>query len=155
MEHAQDIQDFIEGSMEGLRLQTEAHQNLWHLGEEEQWNVDLQQGQIRWTFADGTVAVANIQVVGTFNPQDSTFLWGWDHPSVPPALRDHAEKVRVYGEEHQIPTFTERTITCTELQAWEFTAVAARLGGASGAYRGNAGGPLVFMTFGEVQISRT
>ena len=105
-----EFQDFVEGSMEGLRLQTEAHQNLWHLGQEQQWNVDLTKGQIRWTFADGTLATAGIQVVGTMNPQDGTFLWGWDHPSVPPALADHAAKVKAYGEHHHIPVLLERKV---------------------------------------------
>ena len=45
-------------------------------------------------------------------------------------------------------------VECTEEQAWEFTAVAARLGDANGAYRGPAGTTLVFMTFGQVSLSK-
>ena len=41
-----------------------------------------------------------------------------------------------------------------EDDAWTFTAVAARLGNANGAYRGPAGTALVFMTFGEIELKK-
>ena len=40
-------------------------------------------------------------------------------------------------------------------EAWEFTALAMRLGNASGAYRVDAGrGTLVYITYGEVSLSK-
>lgn len=152
---SEDLRQFIEASMEGLRLQTASHQRLWNLGSESQWNVDLQQGQILWQFAEGVQVSASIQVVGTYNPQNGTFLWGWDHPSVPEVLSQHAALVKAYGQQNHVARFTTRQVQCTEDEAWEFTAVATRLGEASGAYRGNAGGTLVFLTFGEVHIQKS
>jgi hypothetical protein len=116
--------------------------------------VDQDSETISFRFADGTVATAPIQIVGTYNPADGTFLWGWDHPSVAEPLRAHARLVREFGEKHGVATLTERMVRCSEEEAWEFTALAARLGGANGAYRANTGGPLVFMTFGEVRLQK-
>jgi hypothetical protein len=144
---------FITQSLEGLRAQTAAHASTWGLGREERWSVDMDAGTITFHFTDMR-AVAPIQVVGTYDPSNGTFVWGWDHPSVPGSLREHARLVREFGERHGLANLTERMIYCSQEEAWEFTALAARLGGAHGAYRGDAGGPLVFMTFGELTMQR-
>ncbi len=149
-----DIDEFVQQSVEGLRSQTEAHSATWHLGEEEEWFVDQETGLVRFTFADGTVAEGPVQIVGTFNPEDSTFLWAWDHESVQAPLREHASLAREFGDEHQLPTFTNRKVVCSEEEAWQFTAVAARLAEATGAYRADAGGPCIYMTFGEVSLNK-
>lgn len=149
-----EVAAFIHQSMEGLRLQTAAHSSTWHLGQEQQWHVDQDTATIEFRFADGTVATAPVQIVGTFDPMDSTFLWGWDHPSIDSSLRVHAELVRDYGQRHNVARFTTRKLVCTEQQAWEFAAVAVRLGHANGGYRANSGGPWVYMTFGEITLKK-
>lgn len=116
------------------------------------WSVDLEAGTIKFTSATKVVS-APVQVIGTYNSQDGTFLWGWDHPSVPEARGADARLAREFGKLHKLPLFTTRKIECTEDQAWSFTAVALYLSGAQGAYRGPAGTALVFMTFGEMTIT--
>lgn len=149
-----DVELFVAQSLEGLKAQTQAHSASWHLGEEEQWFVDQDRGLVRFTFSNGILAEAPIQIVGTFNPEDNTFLWGWDHPSVGETLRKHVVLAYEFGVEHQIPEYTSGKVSCTEESAWEFAAVAARLARANGAYRGNAGGPWVYMTFGEIKLTK-
>lgn len=153
MEYSVDIAGFVEASVEGARQQTAAH-SAWGLGEEDNWYMDQDTGLITFEFSDGRVASASAQIVGTYNPNDETFLWGWDHPSIEEALTSHARLVYEFGVKHNVTQFTERKVVCTEWDAWEFTAVAARLGAANGVYRADAGGPLVFFTFGEIRVSR-
>lgn len=145
---------YIQQAIEGLRTQTTMHSATWHLGDEENWAADQGNGRIEFTFADGTVAEADMQIIGTYNTLDGTFLWGWDHPSVEEPLRAHAKLARDFGKKHKLSKYTERTIECTEDEAWELTAVAARLGNANGAYRGPAGTALVYMTFGEIELHK-
>lgn len=140
---------FLSQALARLQAQTADHENTWGLGHEAQWNLDLNCGRLRFTFEDGRVMEAGVQVVGTYNTQDGTFLWGWDHPSVPEPLRRAAERVRDYGKDRGIERFTTRQIACTEAEAWEFTAAAAQLDEAAGAYRGNANGTWVYMVFDE------
>jgi uncharacterized protein DUF6882 len=80
-------------------------------------------------------ATAPIQVIGTYNPADGTFLWGWDHPSVPHPLREHAQLARAWGRENGLASFTERSVRCDESEAWRFAAVANRLASSNGVYR--------------------
>lgn len=148
-----DFDTLIAQSMEELRLKTQAHDAAWHLGEAD-WSVDQDQGQIVFDHK-GITATAPVQIVGTYNSEDSTWLWGWDHPSVVPALQQHARRVREYGDEHGISQLTTRKLACTENQAWEFAALACKLSGAQGAYRGPAGSAFVFLTFGDVTLTKS
>ena len=116
------------------------------------WHADLQKGVIRFTSATKMVS-APVQVIGTYNTLDGTFLWGWDHPSVPEPLGADARLAHQFGALQKLPLFTTRKVECTEEQAWRFTAVALYLSGAQGAYRGPSGTTMVFMTFGEMTIS--
>ena len=83
-------EDFIESALEELKLQTKAHKSSWKLGEEKSWKVDLKEGILALLFSNNTQGIIPIQVVGTHNVADNTFLWGWDHPSVPDVLSKHA-----------------------------------------------------------------
>lgn len=148
------IENFIEASVEGLRIQTQSHDATWGIVEAETWNVDQDVGEIVWTLDDGRIAVAPVQIIGTYNPSDGTFMWGWDHPSVDSALQESAKLVKALGEKHRIPRFTQQKISISdESEAWEFVAVANRLAESNGGYRGDSGGPIVFMTFGKVSVS--
>jgi hypothetical protein len=79
-------------SMEELRAKTSAHDATWHLGEAA-WAVDQDAGTIVFTTPRGITATCPVQIVGTYNTDDGTWLWGWDHPSVDPALAEHARTV--------------------------------------------------------------
>lgn len=140
-------QTFLDECMDALRKKTEEASAAWGLGTEARWDVDLAAGILSFDFAEGRQVRVPVQVVGTYDQNDGSFLWGWDHPSVPPPLRRAAEAVREYGAAHDIDSFVQRKVACSEDQAWEFAAAAAHLDDAAGAYRGPSGNTLVFMTF--------
>ncbi len=144
---------FIEGAIEGARLQTQAH-SAWGFGSEVDWFVDQDIGDIKFLLEDGTVATAPVQIIGTYNLEDGTFLWAWDHPSINEELKMHSRLVRKYGTEMGVGEFTSRKVTVSEEEAWVFTAVAARLAETNGVYRGRNDGPWVYMTFGEIKLAK-
>ena len=140
-------------SIAEMRLKTEAHVGTWGL-DRASWAADLELGTIIFTNKKGLKITAPVQVIGTFNTKDSTWLWGWDHPSVSEPLAAHARLAHDFGEKYRLERYTTRKIVSTETEAWNFTALACHLAGAQGGYRGPAGTTLVFMTFGEVSISK-
>lgn len=150
-----DIEAFIADSYEGLKLVMDAHRQKWNLGEEKSWKVDEREGRIIVSFADGTVASAPAQVIGTFNAKDATFQWGWEHAAIVPSMQTHAALVKAFGIKHGAAELTTQIIPCTEKRAWELTALASLLAEANGAYRVQASkGIFVYMTFGEVSLSK-
>ena len=146
---------FIEQALEGLRLQTAAHTQMWHFGEEANWAADQNSGKLKFTFDDGKIVEADMQIVGTYSLESETFMWGWDHPSIQTPLQEHARLALEFGHTHNLSAYIEQVVACSEDDAWSFTATAARLGGANGAYRGPTGSALVFMTFGEVKLKHS
>jgi len=116
------------------------------------WAVDQSAGLIQFAREDGAVLIAPVQIIGSWNPMTETFTWGWDHPSVVTRLRASAERTRWFGEAHGLPEFTEPRMKASETDAWRMTAVAMKVNGAAGAYRGPTDGPVIFMTMGELSL---
>lgn len=140
-----------ERAVQALQLKTAAHDGTWGLGQAD-WNADLRAGTLTFT-GERMQAVTRVQVVGTYDTDSGTFLWGWDHPSVPESVAQAARAVLAFAQEHGLQGLQKRKVACTEDDAWAFTALAAQLTDAQGAYRGPVGPTLVFMTFSDVQLS--
>jgi hypothetical protein len=114
-------------------------------------DVDLDAGTIRFTGGPST-AQAPVQVIGTVDADDSSWLWGWDHPSVPDRLGRHAALVREYGVRFGLVDLTTRLVPVTETEPLVFAAVAALLAGAQGVTSLSLGRTSVFLTYGEVTV---
>src|SRR5688500_18417275 len=96
------FQDYVKGSLHGLRAQTAAHRESWAFGTEVDWSLDQADGRLVLTFPDGTVAESPAQIIGMFDAAAGTWTWAWGVASVEPALREDALKVREFGREHGI-----------------------------------------------------
>ncbi len=151
---AQSPRDFIDASVREMRAKTDAHVRQWRLGKESAWNVDQDKGEIEFSFADGSVVRAPVQIVGTWNREDRVFQWAWGHASVVAGMRRHAENARQWGERNRQAKYASRAIPATSEEAFQFAAVAAALSGANGVYRGQTGTAWVFMTFGEARQAK-
>jgi hypothetical protein len=146
------LQPQIEKAGHHLAALTAAHDGAWHIGEAD-WSVDQDEGTIVFDSPNGMQAVAPVQIIGTYDTRQGTWLWAWDNPSVGPALAEDARRVRAFGQEQGFEILTTRKLTCPEEQCWELTALACLLCGAQGAYRGPADTARIFMIFGEVTLS--
>jgi len=144
---------FLAAAMARLQAHTAEHTQRCGLGSETRWNLDMNAGTLQLSFADGRELHFPVQIIGTYNTENGTFLWGWDHPSVPEPLRRAARRMHEYGKREGFERLTTRTLACTENDAWEFTAAAALLDGVTGAYRGDAGGKMVYMSFDADAVS--
>ena len=144
---------FTQQALAGVLDQTSKHKTDWRLGEEIGFVESQDTGRLTFMFADGTRVSAPMQIIGTYNIADGTFRWGWDHPIVREPYRKHAELALKFGQDHQLPKYTQSIVPCTKEEAWAFTATAAKLGNANGAYVSTAGNTLLFMTFGEVSVN--
>jgi hypothetical protein len=151
---APQYEHLLERSMEELRLKTAAHDGTWQLGKAD-WDVDQDAGTIVFTSPKGIVATCRVQIIGTLNTADNTWMWGWDHPSVDAALQEHAAICYEHGKKHGIGRLTQQKLErVTEDDAWKFTALACKLAEAQGGYRGEMGSTLIFVTFGEPTLTK-
>lgn len=141
----------LERSMEHLRLKTQSHAETWGLGATERWAADLEDGVISFS-SPGLLVAAPVQVIGTYDSEEGTWLWAWDHPSVPEPLARDSRLVRDFGQRHGLARYLTRMINCTVDEAWQFTALACHLAEASGAFLGPSGTTFVMMTFQQPTI---
>lgn len=117
------------------------------------WQLDQDEGIISFSRNTGLVARAPVQIIGTYNSVDCTWVWAWDNVSIDDALKIDAGAVREYAFEHNMTELTSRKVKCSESDCWEFTALACKLCDAQGAYRAPAGNTFVFLTFGKVRLA--
>jgi hypothetical protein len=149
-----EVELVIGRSIEGAKLQSGVHQASWGFAQSCGWSVNLDEGTIRFTGNDGYQAVAPVQVVGTFNTLDDTFLWAWDHPSIPEERATASLLAREFGEKHALLNYTSSKVECDVETAWEFAAVTNYLAEMQGVYRAPSGTTFAFLVFGTVTLSQ-
>lgn len=150
---SREFRALLDQSMEELRMKTSGHDATWNISEAS-WSVDQDVGNVVFATPRGLTVTAPVQIIGTYNTDDGTWLWAWDNPSIEGSLQESSLKVKQYGEQKGIAALTTRRIWCTEEEAWELAALACNLCEAQGAYRGPADATRIFMTFGNVKISK-
>jgi hypothetical protein len=150
-----EFAEFLETCHRELCDKLAAHHAAWHINDATNVRVDQQAGTLAFVFPDGHLATCPMQIVGTFNSADNTWLWGWDHPSVREPIQHHARLVKAYGEQHQLSRLTTSKLHCPAAAAWQFTALACKLAQSQGAYATTSGSTVVFMTFGSVELSQS
>ncbi len=130
----------------------QAHAHAWGLGTADQWALDQGTGRITWTFPDRT-ATAPAQILGSHSPGAGSWLWAWANDSIIPEMSRDAAAVRDWGEAHGHAALTTPKLVADEEQAATLAALALRISGASGFYRGAGSGSTPFITFGPVTIT--
>ena len=145
------FQALIDQCMEELRLKTEAHDGVWHISEAD-WNVDQDAGTIIFTPNNGMSVTCSVQIIGSRDSTDNSWMWGWHNPSIPEELRRHARKVQEYGDQTRNLWLTTPMMVCPPDKAWQLTALACKLNNAQGAYRGVDSETEIYMTFDSIQI---
>ena len=147
-----DFQAFLNTCMHELHLKTEVHK-VWGIDSFERWDLSQSAGQLIFSNPDGTKAIAPVQLIGSFNAGDQSWLWSWENPSIEAALQVDALQVREYGRTHEIEKLTRPRWNGSETEAWEMAALAAKLCEAEGD-RCPFGDVRAFVTFGPVQIKK-
>ena len=149
-----DFDALLERSMTELALKTEAHQGGWGLGKYDRWDINQQEGNLIFSDPERGRAVCPAQIIGSWESEQSTWLWAWDNPSVREHLKRDALKVKEFGEQNGIEQLIQPEWVLSERDAWKMTALAVHLCGAQGAYRGPAGTAFIFMSFSAVELSK-
>lgn len=134
-----------------LEDETAKETAAWGLGRETSWHIDVQNGEISWTFNDKKSKSAAIQILGTLKIDDGVFRWSWANSSIPAPLTKSASILRRWGEERGIAEFSDPAVTVDELRVWSWAAMAAQMSGARGAYRVKDNGLSIYLVFDNLK----
>jgi len=146
---ASDFELLLRSSMEELMAKTQSHQATWGFGTEEEWLLDQDEGQLTFKFP-GRSTTAPVQIIGTYNVANGTWLWAWANPLIADHLKADALRLKTYGEHWGIPRLTSAEWPAQESDCWYMAALACQLVAAQGAYRGPAADSHTLIVFGEV-----
>ena len=67
------------------------------IGLEETFVFDQDEGTLELIFSDGRKIIARSQILGSFDPQDRSFLWAWANPSTLPEMATVAKHLQARG----------------------------------------------------------
>lgn len=108
------------------------------------WSADQNTGSVKLAFEDDTELSAQINLIGTFSR--GTFMWGWHNPSIKDELKADSLKLKKYGEQKGWAIFSEPMFPATTRDGWALMALAAKVLNADGAYAGDTGEAVTFLT---------
>jgi hypothetical protein len=124
----------------------------WGLGSADRWDLDQTTGIITWTFPDKT-ATAPAQILGSFSPGSGSWLWAWANKSILPDMSRDARIVRDWAEANGHPALAQPKIDADVQAASTLVALAVRVTGATGCYKGPGGNSTLIITFGPVTLT--
>lgn len=125
----------------------------WGLGSADRWDLDQTTGLITWTFPDKT-ATAPAQILGSFAPRISSWMWAWADQSLLPDMSRDSRSFCDWAEANGHPGLAQPKIDADEQAAATLAALAFRITGATGFYKGpGADSSYVIITFGPVTLT--
>jgi len=96
------------------------------------WELDLDEEVIWFGDEQRNSAVAAVQAIGTFSPEDGQWVWAWTGPP----LANHATVAQRVCDTHpEVPEFQQQIIPADRLKAWTLAASVAYLIKAEGCFR--------------------
>ncbi|MFK0113851.1 DUF6882 domain-containing protein [Streptomyces sp. NPDC091217] len=127
----------------------------WGLGSADRWDLDQMTGIITWTFSDKT-ATAPAQILGSFAPRAGSWMWAWANQSLLPDMSSDSRSFCDWAEANGHPELAQPKIDADEHTASTLAALAFRVTGATGYYRGPGGNSsYVIITFGPVTLTKS
>src|SRR5262249_31611888 len=129
---------FLDQCLEEFTKQQKAYAEKWGIDDCERWDVDQGKGTITFTSTKKGYKqlVGQVQIIGSCSSADKSWLWGWANQTVAEELKRDALKLKDYGEKNKLKQLTEKGWEGEINDAWKMTALAVKLLGAEGAYRG-------------------
>lgn len=143
-----EYNSFMDQCLEELQELQEDFKKTYDIDFYENWFYDQHTELL--TFSTGEKELNfRYKPVGTFSKKTNTWKWSWNNDDSIEKAKYEVLKVKEFGAKHDIEHFISGQFEATEIEAWQFTAVAARMLGAIGSYRPVDEHLLIFMILTE------
>ena len=148
----QEFQDYCRQSYWQVRAQNDQLEKDFRFGSFPRFDWDQWRGELVFSEAGTPKVVAKIQVVGTFSPKAASWFWSWANSGMLEAVRRAVLKTRQFGEERGIPRLLQpKWAPVKESDAWEMSAITAKLTDAQGTFRCPSPDGWIFMTLLDIR----
>ena len=140
--------DFAESCINELLVLQEKFQKEYNLSWYEDWFYDQATGLLTFSSNDVELNFKYLEV-GTYSKNNNTWKWSWDNAHTLQKVKEQAHLVKDLGQRLNFPKLTNGYFESTEEEAWEFTAIAAKIVNGIGAYGPVSQHLLIFMVILE------
>lgn len=124
---------FVESCVQKL-VQKQTALSERGLGGHERFEVDLQQGKLRFFDGDALALEADVTPIGTHVSEHESWQWAWANKSFPDEVRERSAKLKELATQTDDTTFSQRTLEVDEEQTLKLIAMACEHLGALGTY---------------------
>lgn len=133
-------------ALQDVQSETRTIVDRYALSSYPSWGYDESKAFL--TFTNGVDQFTVLaQLVGFWNPDDSTWHWAWDDATLHERVTRSARSAREWGKVNEIELLTTAKIPADETLAWKLTAFAAKLTGCPGVYRCRSGTSFLHFAF--------
>jgi hypothetical protein len=129
-----DYTSFAEKCVQELKILQDKFQEDYGVDWYDNWYYNQATGLL--TFSSGDTQL-NFKyfAVGSFSQKSKTWKWSWDNDHTLDNVKSATEEIKEFGHKSNFPKLTTGCFPSDEYEAWEFTAIAAKLTTAIGVYR--------------------
>lgn len=123
-------------------------ESIFAIHDYENWFYNQATGLLTFSTGDDELNFRYVEV-GSFSKKSNTWKWSWDNEHTLPSVKNEAIQFKKFGEKNGYEKLTEGCFASSVEEAWEFTAIAAKLIKGIGAYRPTSEQLLIFMVLTE------
>lgn len=147
----QEFQDALRQANWQMRAQIEQNQKDFKLDSYHRFDWDPWRGELVFSSGGTPKVVAKIQVAGLHSPKAGSWQWAWANAGLLDSVRQASLKPRRFGEERGIIRLISPKWAAQEKDAWEMTAITAKLADAKGAYKIPGADAATFVIFTDLR----
>ncbi len=125
---------FAETCIEELKVLQEKFQNDYDVDWYESWFYNQSTGLLTFSTGDQELNFKYFNV-GSFSEKSNTWKWSWDNDTTLTNVKEKANFIKEFGEISNFSKLTTGYFYSDEVEAWEFTAISAKLTDGIGVYR--------------------
>jgi hypothetical protein len=129
-----DYASFAAKCVEELKVLQDKFKHEFSLTWYEDWFYDQTTGLLTFSTVDKELNFKYISV-GSYSEKSNTWKWSWDNNHTLDNGKESANLIKDFGQRLNFPKLTEGYLPSDEIEAWEFTAIAANLLNGIGVYR--------------------
>jgi len=129
-----DYNTFAKECVDNLKILQNKFQEQYGLDWYENWFYNQETGLL--TFSTGETEL-NFKYfeVGSFSEKSMTWKWAWDNDHTLDKVKETSNLIKEFGQNSNYSKLTDGCFQSDEFEAWEFTAIAAKLTNGIGVYR--------------------
>jgi hypothetical protein len=125
---------FAKGCVDELKLVQDKFRQDYDVDWYDNWFYRQETGLLTFSTGDAEINFRYFEA-GTFSLKSNTWMWAWDNEYTIDKIKEPCKRIKEFGHRSGYTKLTQACFPSDETEAWEFTAIAAKLGDGIGVYR--------------------